>query len=254
MSKGFDKILEDFEKGLLSRINENAPEGWSGTVKAMKKHKEIDNPFALAHYMKKKGDTPHYAEESAVYEDRFNAVMLKDILNGLEYVHELHAKAETVDDQEYADHHGDNMMYELNDLRDYLDDHPEYASHPMVERIYSLAIRLRILGPHDVPAMVGAVTESGELFLRRDEPIDFNDPEILIHGYGRLLRSQLHNKIGCYLADMAEKAKQGNLEAVKYMLDKSPLGSLVDAALDAEKELNTPQMKRKATLVSRKTK
>jgi hypothetical protein len=43
--------------------NEVAPPGWSGTVKAMKKKKDIDNPFALAWYMKKKGDKPHYPEE-----------------------------------------------------------------------------------------------------------------------------------------------------------------------------------------------
>lgn len=39
-------------------LNEKAPEGWEKTVKSMKKHKEIDNPFALAQYMKKKGYTP----------------------------------------------------------------------------------------------------------------------------------------------------------------------------------------------------
>lgn len=42
---------------------EKAPAGWSGTVKAMKKHKEIDNPFALAHHMAKKGAKPHYKPE-----------------------------------------------------------------------------------------------------------------------------------------------------------------------------------------------
>lgn len=36
-------------------VQESAPEGWEKTVLAMKKHKEIDNPFALAHWMKKKG-------------------------------------------------------------------------------------------------------------------------------------------------------------------------------------------------------
>lgn len=35
-----------------------APEGWEDTVKKMKKHDEIDNPWALAWYMKNKGDTP----------------------------------------------------------------------------------------------------------------------------------------------------------------------------------------------------
>lgn len=44
------------------KISEKAPAGWEKTVKAMKKHKEIDNPFALAQYMKKKGYTPHKEE------------------------------------------------------------------------------------------------------------------------------------------------------------------------------------------------
>lgn len=40
-------------------VNEVAPEGWEATVKKMKKHKEIDNPWALAHWMKSKGYQPH---------------------------------------------------------------------------------------------------------------------------------------------------------------------------------------------------
>jgi hypothetical protein len=46
-----------------TKMLEKSPPGWSGTTKAMKKHKEIDNPFALAWYMKKKGDKPHYKPE-----------------------------------------------------------------------------------------------------------------------------------------------------------------------------------------------
>jgi hypothetical protein len=38
-----------------------APKGWEGTVKEMKHHKEIDNPYALANYMKDEGYTPHKA-------------------------------------------------------------------------------------------------------------------------------------------------------------------------------------------------
>ena len=38
---------------------ESAPPGWKGTVKAMKKHKDIDNPFALAWSMKNKGYKSH---------------------------------------------------------------------------------------------------------------------------------------------------------------------------------------------------
>lgn len=40
-------------------VAEVAPPGWENTVKRMKKHKDISNPFALAWYMKNKGDKPH---------------------------------------------------------------------------------------------------------------------------------------------------------------------------------------------------
>lgn len=49
-------------------INEVSPPGWGGTVERMKKHREIDNPFALAWSMKKKGYKPHYKEEEQVDE------------------------------------------------------------------------------------------------------------------------------------------------------------------------------------------
>ena len=54
-----DKDLE----AMKETVNEAAPEGWEKTVLAMKKHKEIDNPWALAHWMKKKGYQPHKKEE-----------------------------------------------------------------------------------------------------------------------------------------------------------------------------------------------
>ena len=53
-----DKDLE----AMKEEINEAAPEGWEKTVLAMKKHKEIDNPWALAHWMKKKGYQSHKKE------------------------------------------------------------------------------------------------------------------------------------------------------------------------------------------------
>ena len=41
-------------------IDEVSPPKWKGTVKAMMKHKDIDNPWALAWWMKKQGHKPHY--------------------------------------------------------------------------------------------------------------------------------------------------------------------------------------------------
>ena len=46
----------------MSAVNEKAPKGWEGTVKAMKKDSDIDNPWALAHWMKKKGYKSHKKE------------------------------------------------------------------------------------------------------------------------------------------------------------------------------------------------
>ena len=68
-----DKLRKD----MTSRTDEVAPPGWEGTVKAMKKHKEIDNPWALAWYMKNKGYKSHRPEgskkkESAVGFPTFN--------------------------------------------------------------------------------------------------------------------------------------------------------------------------------------
>ncbi len=45
-------------------IKEVAPVGWEKTVKAMKKHPEITNPWTLAHWMKGKGMKPHKKEEA----------------------------------------------------------------------------------------------------------------------------------------------------------------------------------------------
>jgi hypothetical protein len=44
-------------------INEVSPPGWHGTVAAMRKHKELDSPWALAWSMKKKGFKPHYKDQ-----------------------------------------------------------------------------------------------------------------------------------------------------------------------------------------------
>ena len=52
--KSLRQANEDTEQ-----VDEKAPPGFEGTVKAMKKHKEIDNPFALAWSMKNKGYKSH---------------------------------------------------------------------------------------------------------------------------------------------------------------------------------------------------
>lgn len=58
-------------------VKEVAPKGWEGTVKAMKKHKEIDNPWALSNWMKDKGMKSHKKEEETVNEVKPNDSNIK---------------------------------------------------------------------------------------------------------------------------------------------------------------------------------
>lgn len=60
LSRYFE-IAEVSEQVMRERlgIKEKAPEGWEDTVKAMKKDSDIDNPWALAHWMKGKGYQSH---------------------------------------------------------------------------------------------------------------------------------------------------------------------------------------------------
>ena len=55
-----DSICYDCQQGATKPLDEKAPPGWKGTVKAMKKHKEISNPFALSWWMKNRGAESHY--------------------------------------------------------------------------------------------------------------------------------------------------------------------------------------------------
>ena len=51
--------LKSMKSEEVEQVVEKAPPGFEGTVKAMKKHKEVTNPFALAWSMKNKGYKSH---------------------------------------------------------------------------------------------------------------------------------------------------------------------------------------------------
>lgn len=57
MSTIQQRVVSKFLQG--KELEAVAPPEWEETVKKMKKHPEIDNPWALAWYMKNKGDKPH---------------------------------------------------------------------------------------------------------------------------------------------------------------------------------------------------
>lgn len=47
---------------IIQAISEVAPPGFEGTVKAMKKHKDITNPYALSWWMKNRGAESNYTK------------------------------------------------------------------------------------------------------------------------------------------------------------------------------------------------
>jgi len=62
------ETIAETEPEEVKDLSEIAPPGWEGTVKAMKKHKDIDNPYALSWHMKKKGFKSHKKEEVEIDE------------------------------------------------------------------------------------------------------------------------------------------------------------------------------------------
>lgn len=55
----FERVEQPVDQTEAPVKTEVAPEGWEGTVKAMKKNPKIKNPWALAWSMKNKGYTSH---------------------------------------------------------------------------------------------------------------------------------------------------------------------------------------------------
>ena len=70
---GVGKAVDRLTKEEVEGIDEVAPPGFEGTVKAMKKHKEIDNPYALAWYMKNKGAKSHRKADGSVKEEQMKS-------------------------------------------------------------------------------------------------------------------------------------------------------------------------------------
>ena len=64
-----EKLQEDLKtmvkqsKTFKRLVSEVSPPGWKGTVKALKKKKDVDNAYALAWHMKKKGFKAHYKDK-----------------------------------------------------------------------------------------------------------------------------------------------------------------------------------------------
>src|SRR5271165_7034705 len=108
------KLNEDVQ------VTEKAPKGWEGTVKAMKKHPEIDNPWALAWSMKNKGYKSHKKEESvdvwgesAIEESEMSPMQLAQMFGKDVVAHVMYSPASQ------SSHSAlDGKMYVIRDMGD----------------------------------------------------------------------------------------------------------------------------------------
>jgi GNAT superfamily N-acetyltransferase len=81
---------------MLGNMNEQgvaevAPKGWEGTVKAMKKHGEVDNPYALTNYMKNKGYHSHKTKSGKdKRESAEPAPFIKRVAEGRKVTYSVH--------------------------------------------------------------------------------------------------------------------------------------------------------------------
>lgn len=82
--KQIDKTTAGIKKSLNREetVVEVAPPGFEGTVKAMKKHKDIDNPWALAWSMKNKGYKSHKKADGTPKNENYQDPMAASSMPG----------------------------------------------------------------------------------------------------------------------------------------------------------------------------
>ena len=94
-------------------VSETAPKGWEGTVKAMKKHKEIDNPWALAHHMKNKGYKSHKKEDIEDTFENFMDSLVGEEMSNAQGQNLLFSKDEKIQQQAIQDFNDQVLSQEL---------------------------------------------------------------------------------------------------------------------------------------------
>lgn len=149
-------------------LAEKAPEGWEGTVKAMKKHKDVDNPYALAHWMKGKGYKSHKkeaVEESVLREGEEEKAEL--IMAARDMVERVTGWMEDT-----ANMQAESMLELIDSIRDELgsDVAMEFESvvKPALATIYTALESSR----QQLTGSVGLLTGEGSGDMMGDEPAD----------------------------------------------------------------------------------
>lgn len=116
--EGIKSAIKRLAKEEIEQIDEVAPKGWEGTVKAMKKYKdEIDNPWALAHWMKGKGYKSHKKEDVAEDSSEEINPVINSIINRI-----------LKTNPELFKHGVDKVMAAIEDVAEFVGDVDEVGS------------------------------------------------------------------------------------------------------------------------------
>ena len=87
----------------------------------------------------------------------------------------------------------------------------------------------------------------------KDGKFDPKNPQVVIQGYGVTNLKTLQDSLSRKFIELAKRAKKGDFENIQHHLEKnSVVVGFVEAGVDANKQLNTSQMKRKITMYKRK--
>lgn len=87
----------------------------------------------------------------------------------------------------------------------------------------------------------------------KDGKFDPKNPQVHIQGYGVVNLKTLQDNLSSKFLDLSKRAKKGDVKNIEHLLKKnSVIQGFVQALVDADKQLNSPQMKRKITMYKRK--
>ena len=128
--KSMGEIMAEVEK-IGQELPEVSPPGWKGSVKAMKKHSDIDNPWALAWHMKNKGDKPHYKDKDGppVKKDKYKDEQMEQVTEDKGYTDQQIKQAYGIlNDPRYKGGNYSGAVKAIEKLAKGLSDHPDVAN------------------------------------------------------------------------------------------------------------------------------
>ena len=95
--------------------------------------------------------------------------------------------------------------------------------------------RLQAYKAQGIKTVKAYIGEESEIYQWNKE--DPNNPEVYIHGYGRLMLNQIEDSIVRKLEELTKMAKRGDFEQIQHLLDRDVMQSMMKAVVDTRAEL-----------------